>query len=298
MKKNHKSNFEDEINLLDIVKILFKEKIIILSFCFIGLVSSFFLSKTIFAPKSKSISIAVIEVEKISETPFNLLGFLIPTGQAEKIYDLYNNKFIDTVKSKKNFHDYFDVYGKELINIIDLSKNFLEYDKFLFEDYFNNKINNVSNTKTIAVYRFDFHSNEIDGKKFLDHYFEFTKRKVNSYIIDILKSNIDEYLIFLLNEYEISKNLEYNYPANEKDNMIFTIGKERLSSRINLIKSINERLGKNDLKFSNYFLIHKASSVIKNPSENNLQKHIYIGITIGFLLSLIIIFFKTEFKKL
>ena len=156
MKKIQKLDLEDQIDLIDIFKILYKKKLIILSFCFIGLLSSYLINSE-FVNKKPQISMSEIQIDRVPKSILLLPSFLLPNNKmpSDKFIDLYNKKFIDLVLSKKNLQFYFDTYGKELINIIDLDQKFFK-NNFFFTDYYQKQILQHSERDTKVVFRFYF----------------------------------------------------------------------------------------------------------------------------------------------
>lgn len=304
MKISRKSKIQDEIDLFNIVRILYKNKLLILSFCLISIVMSFFVSKSLHSPNQAD-SISEIKITKIPNDAFNLYEFALPgiyDGKSSTSINLYNNQFISLINSKENLIDYFDSYGKELINIVSLNEKFIKKDKIFFADYFFNKISKIDDINKVYISKFFFNNDDIDGQKFLNHYFNFTQKKTNSIVAKYLINIITDYLIFFENEKEIAKKLNLISPNLQNNNIIsekmyFIMGAESINSRINFLIFIKKKLGENELSISKYFNISKASNQPKLKLDLT-QKHMQVGFLIGFLLSLIVIFFKTNFKKL
>jgi LPS O-antigen subunit length determinant protein (WzzB/FepE family) len=302
MKISRKLNIQDEIDLFDIARTIYKNKFLILIFCLIGTVSSFFLSKAIYQIKPEY-SISEIKITKIPNGVFDIYENLIPNSSNVNI-NLYNDEFINLINSKENLADYFDSYGKELINIIGLNKKFIENDKIFFAGYFFDKISKIDEAKKVYLAKFIFDNNDIDGQKFLNHYFDFTIKRTNSYSAKYLINMINDYLIFSENQRELAKklnlvspDLQNNNIISEKDKMIYVMSLESINSRIDFLISMKKKLSENELLISKYFKISVASTPTKINSPNRIQMHMQIGFVISLLLSLIVIFLKTTIKS-
>jgi len=301
--KNHKSNIEEYIDLLQVVKLLYKEKILILSICLISLLSSFVISNILFTQKNKNYSTSDIKIQQIPLGTFDLYGFMIPKVSQSTNIQHYNKQFLNLIISEENLQNYYNFYGKELTNNIDLNKIFFENDEYYFVNYFFNRMSLVDNNDPLKLtYKLTYNDYDVDGQKFLNSYFNFTKKQVDVILSNYLTSMINDYLIYFENQYEIATiynsgklNLDINFHYDEKS--IFTLGKDILAKYRNLLYNTKNKIESNHLLISNYFKIEKSSKPKVVEIKNNLHRHLQFGLILGFLFSLMVIFLKTILKK-
>lgn len=303
MMKNHKSNIEEYIDLLQVVKLLYKEKILILSICLISLLSSFVISNILFTQKNENYSTSDIKIQQIPPGTFDLYGFMIPTVSQSSNIQHYNKQFLNLIISEENLQNYYNFYGKELTNNIDLNKIFFENDEYYFVNYFFNRMSLVNNNDPLKLtYKLTYNDYDVDGQKFLNSYFNFTKKQVDVILSNYLTSMINDYIIYFENQYEIATiynsgklNLDINFHYDEKS--IFTLGKDILAKYRNFLYNTKNKIESNHLLISNYFKIEKSSKPKVFEIKNNLLRHLQFGLILGFLFSLMVIFLKTILKK-
>lgn len=301
--KNHKSNIEEYIDLLQVVKLLYKEKILILSICLISLLSSFVISNILFTQKNENYSTSDIKIQQIPPGTFDLYGFMIPTVSQSSNIQHYNKQFLNLIISEENLQNYYNFYGKELTNNIDLNKIFFENDEYYFVNYFFNRMSLVNNNDPLKLtYKLTYNDYDVDGQKFLNSYFNFTKKQVDVILSNYLTSMINDYIIYFENQYEIATiynsgklNLDINFHYDEKS--IFTLGKDILAKYRNFLYNTKNKIESNHLLISNYFKIEKSSKPKVFEIKNNLLRHLQFGLILGFLFSLMVIFLKTILKK-
>ena len=300
MKKNNSYLAKDEIDLADLTKSLWREKILILSISIIcGLASYLYAS---FQPQE-------------FKTEIQLKN---PPTQIFDAYNLFNINFNNNNNNNKNniaeqfISDFkLNLFSLDNIeNFLDESREFDNFKGYLksrnisvkqyFIDY---KFGELKEKNIIILNKYSLnHSKELDGAIFLNKYVEFIKKKT---IVEF-KNNLKLTFASTINNHqealEIAKKIQLENPiiqipnqlqvVNEPEALFFK-GTKVISESLSYL---NKRLIKleND-KFDFNIIQQKPMTIATNSMSLNL--YFTIGLILGLFLSLGIILFKNILKN-
>ena len=273
MKKNKQTIQGDEIDLVDLIRQLFQEKVLIL---FISII--FGLLAFLYAySKNKNVEFK-IEGKLLSEPLLKINNKLnIPDFD----YHFTNFKNINTfLEQKENEH------FKQVLKLNNLSS----FDYFLNQKL---KILPIINKPNLNFqeYRFSFiYPKEIDGVSFIINYLEFTKKNKDFIDKKSLKKFYQEEIDNHLRALDISKKIEMSM-IYRGDDLSFK-GSIYLSEQINYLRKISSEIDNNEFLRIDY-LINKPVAI----GNKSLSTYFIIGLILGLLLSLLIIFCKKMYNK-
>jgi len=294
MKKNNAYLADDEINLEDLIKSLWKEKILILSISIIcGLLGFFYgLSK----PQE-------LRTEIILKNP---------PAQIFEPYILFNNNINNNNNNiAGQFISDFKLNFLSLDNVQNFIEESREFDNFkgylksrnisVVQLFNNNNFGEVIEKNMIIPNKYFINqSKELDGAIFFNKYAEFIKKKT----IAELKNNLKLTILNTINNHqealEIAKKIQLENPiikstgqlqvVNEPEPLFYKGTKVILQNLDNL----NKRLIKLENDQFNYNIILQKPLTLKNPT--NLRLYFVLGLILGSFLSLVIIYLKNILK--
>jgi len=294
MKKNNAYLADDEINLEDLIKSLWKEKILILSISIIcGLLGFFYgLSK----PQE-------LRTEIILKNP---------PAQIFEPYILFNNNINNNNNNiAGQFISDFKLNFLSLDNVQNFIEESREFDNFKgylksrnisVAQYFNHKFGEVTEKNVIIPNKYFLnYSKELDGAVFFNKYAEFIKKKT----IAELKNNLKLTILNTINNHqealEIAKKIQLENPIikttgqlplviNEPEPLFYK-GTKVISQNLD---NLNKRLIKLENDQFNYNIILQKALTLKHiPS---LRLYFVLGLILGSFLSLVIIYLKNILK--
>ena len=301
MKKNNTYLTKDEIDLRDLIKKLWKEKILILSVSIIcGLLGYFYaLLKT----QEFKAEITLKNPPTQIFEPYNLFNKNNNNNNNNNnnknnnnnniIAGQFNSDFTLNLLSLDNLQSFLEE-SKEFDNF----KGYLKSRNISAKEYFANKISEAKEKNIIIPNKYFLnHTKELDGATFLNKYVEFIKKKT---IVE-LKNNLKLTLLDTINHHEealeIAKKIELEYPIIKKleqgqvvtePDGLFYKGTKVLSENINHLKQRLKKL-END-QFDYNIILQKPITFPNNPKNSSL--HFALGLMLGLFLSLGIIYFK------
>jgi LPS O-antigen subunit length determinant protein (WzzB/FepE family) len=298
MKKNNSYIADDEIDLADIIKSLWKEKILILSISIIsGLLGYFYgLSK----PQELRTEITLKNPPRQIFEPYNLFHINFSSSNNNN-----NNNIAEQFISdfKLNLLSLDDVQ-----NFIEESREFDNFKGYLksrnisVKQYFiDDKFNEVKEKNIIIPNKyFLIHPKELDGAIFLNKYVEFIKKKT----IAEFKNNLKLTFLNTINNHqealEIAKKIQLENPLIKTKNeqqvvnepeAFFYKGTKVILENLNYL---DKRLIKLENDQFNYNIILQKSITLKNL--NNFPLYFVFGLILGLFLSLTIIYLKNVLK--
>ena len=293
MKKNNSYLADDEIYLADLIKSLWKEKILILSITIIcGLLGYFYgLSK----PQELRTEITLKNPPKQIFEPYNLFNI--------NDYDDNNivQQFVSDLKLNLLSLDNLQNFLEESTEF-DNFKGYLKSRNISAKQYFSYlKLTEVNETKLVIPNKYFLnHPKELDGAIFLNKYVEFIKKKT---IVE-LKNNLKLTLLNTINNHqealEIAKKIQLENPFIKNTTQqqvitepeaLFYKGTIVISENLNYL---NKQLIKLENYQFNYNIILQKALTLKNPI--NLPLYFALGLILGSFLSLVIIYLKNILK--
>ena len=278
MKKSNLIRQDDEIDILELLRKIWKDKIFIifisLLFTTIGYVYS------TLEPKKQKISILV------RETPFFLLDEYRQIFEKNTNFNFskeFNNEFANLLFLPDNLSHFVEQDDKnEKLKFYLKNKNIDTRDFFAQEyDY---TYSNESK-KNFFKYSLIFKDYLLEDN-FLKNYVIFTKKKTEI----LFRENLSKLIIYEIKKYnenlEIAKKIGY---ANPKDgNEIYSKGTEVLSYRISKLNEVLKKTQNLTLDYSPILQLYSQTSIF--PSSQ--FKFAGLGLVLGLLFSILIIFFR------
>jgi LPS O-antigen subunit length determinant protein (WzzB/FepE family) len=311
MAKNFLQQSSDEINFSKIIKNFWDEKILFLVVSVVSILIFYF---------------SAVLYEKISGKKYKIeFSINHPTSQ---LFSDFLEKFSDDFASDKSirfssanyiylsFINRLDSNITSLDNIdlfLEQSKDFIDFKVFLKEKKISPKMYFLSSKsglieikdKNSNIKKFIFiYPEQLDGKNFLINYFDFSKQKtfdefstdMKIYVRSKIKSSEDALLIAKSIGLKKPAIIEKSFNNNPKD--LFYIGTDALEARIK--------------EYREFLTIIDNSSLINNKKSLNELNilpfyeeyrgypnffYVLLGLLFGFILSSLIIFFKSFLKE-
>jgi LPS O-antigen subunit length determinant protein (WzzB/FepE family) len=226
MKKNNLYITEDEIDLGDLIKKLWREKILILSISIIcGLLGYLYAS---FKPEKFQIEFEIKNLPSQLFEPY--LGILLPNNNS------ISEQFISDFKSNLLSLDNLEIFVEESRDL-DTFKKYLKSRDISTKQYFATKLGEVSEKNKINSnrYFFVFEKKILDGNIFLNNYLEFTKKKNIIECKKILKAIIENRINYTQDALETAKLINLENPIFESK-FLFYKGTKVLSQIITIDK--------------------------------------------------------------
>jgi hypothetical protein len=282
MKKNKQTIQGDEIDLVDLIRQLFQEKVLIL---FISIIFGLLAFLHAYS-KNKNVEFKIegkFRSESLLETNNELI-------KSDFDYHFINFKNFNTFLEQKENEDF-----KQVLKLNNLSS----LDYFLDQKLKILPKINKSNLN-LQEYSFSFiYPKEIDGVSFIINYLEFTKKNKNfidrKHLKKIYQKEIDNHLRAL----DISKKIKIEMPmpmiyrSNDLTfNDLSFKGSIYLSEQINYLQKISSEIDNNEF-FRIDYLINKPVTI----GNKSLSMYFITGLILGLLLSLLIIFCKKIYIK-
>jgi hypothetical protein len=208
--------------------------------------------------------------------------------------------------SSVNLKNFIKKINKEKKNTLYI----LDHDSTFKNEFFENKIQNLLienkslRNKSIDnqyVFTFPIYFN---GELFLNNYLRFIEKKLSKELYLRLSILVDNQISMYKKNLEIAKLLNLEYPISiTGDNVViinqkiyksddfFYQGTKVLEYQINNLKllkdEISEKISKNVIDYK----------IITLPYNLNLYLYMMVGLVMGFILALIIIFFRVILNK-
>jgi LPS O-antigen subunit length determinant protein (WzzB/FepE family) len=292
MKKNNTYLTDDEINLGNVTKLLWTEKILISSISIIcGLLGYLYAS---FKPQ-------VLKTEiTIQKPPAELFELYNPTFNNNN--NNINERFISYFKSNFLSLDNLESFLEESRDF-DNFKRYLESKNIFVKNYFVDKIGEVKEKNLIIPNKyFLVFTKELDGVIFLNNYSEFTKKETVFELKKILELSIInkitnteralEYAKLINLENPILRSMNGSSQVVNDPEALFYKGSKILSQEIIYLKKLLTKLENEQFNFE----IKKDKAFIYNDKKKTLD-YFVAGLILGLCLSLGIIFFKSSLKN-
>jgi len=297
MKKNNTYLADYEFDLGDVIKSLWREKILILSISIIcGLAGYFYAS---FQPQEFKSEI------KFKKPPVQLFE-----PYFDKLYTPPNDKIYST-NIVEEFIAVFNSNFLSLDNLQTFTKESREFDNFKgylqsrnisAKKYFGDNISEVKEkNSTISNKYFLVFSKELDGDIFLNNYAEFIKKKTVFEIKKILQTSIENKIANLEFALEKAKLVNLEDPifktlshqmTNEPQDLLYK-GSKILSHEIIYFNRLLIKLENEQFDF-NIILDKPLITPVKKASN---LKYFALGIVLALFLSIVIIFFKDNLRN-
>jgi LPS O-antigen subunit length determinant protein (WzzB/FepE family) len=300
MKKNNPYITDDEIDLGDLVRILWREKILILSISIIfGLLGYLYAS---FEPEEFKIEIKIKNPPSQLFEPYTQV--FTNNSNSNSNSNNITGQFISDFKLKLLSLDNLEIFVEESRDL-DIFKKYLKSRNISTKQYFVKKLGEVKEKNIVIpnTYFFIFDKKILDGNIFLNNYVEYVNKKNIIEFKKNLKLTIENKInktddaiqtAKLINlEHPILKSLDtQNYVVNEPE-ALFYKGTKVLSQSIIIDKKLLQKL-END-QFNYNLILDKGTALEINTKYS--YSFFLIGLFIGFFLSCIIIFFKSALKN-
>lgn len=314
MKKNNTHLADDEIDLRDIIKSLWREKIITLSVSIIcGLVGYLY---TFFQPQEfkteiiiknppsqlfEPYSYAYNKTKLIYNNNYNLNNNNMNLNNNNMIVEQFISDFKIKFLSLDNLQNFIEESTE-----FDNFKGYLKSRNISAKKYFQNKIGEVKEKNLIIPNKyFLFFTKELDGDFFLNNYAHYIKKKT---VFD-LKRNLKLSIMNTQNLYENAlenaklinlenpilksmSNSNTSQVVNEPDDLFYK-GSKILSQEIINLKKILIKLENDQFNFE---------IVADKPLTSQVNKmlglqYFVIGLIFGLVFSIVKVFFRIQIKN-
>ena len=310
MKKNNIYLPDDEIDIVSIFRVLWKNKILILIVSFLFCISAY-----LYAYNSPLKYKEIIIIKDPEEKQFEILTKIYLKNSLHNFSDRKNNQRISSQFTQEISTKFKEEFDNNILNLDNLAhfveqskkfdnfKEFLKKENITIKEYFNyknfvtiNKKNDPLKKETILSVFMPYHKYD---NFFFDDYVEFIKNKT----VKNFKDNLNREIEYSIKLWDISLQLaeHANLESPSKNQSIFFDDTKFLLGT-SIIKKIIEDKKKLAAELANYQLnlnynpiIDKSNSIIFSKS---LTLYAFVGLVLGFFLSLIIIFIKNIKIKL
>jgi LPS O-antigen subunit length determinant protein (WzzB/FepE family) len=299
MKKNNPYITDDEINLADLVRTLWGEKILILSISIIcGLLGYLYAS---FKPEPK---VFKAEIKLQNPPPQLFLPYTqLFTNNNNNNNDSITRQFISDFQLNFLSLDNLETFVEESRDL-DTFKIYLKSRNISAKQYFEKKFGEQKENNIIIpnTYFLFFEKKILDGNIFLNNYVDYVKKKNIIEFKKNLKSMIENRINITEDALETAKLINLDNPIlkssdrnqviNEPEDLFYK-GTKVLGQRVIIDKKLLQKL-END-QFNYNPILEKAITL----KINTISSYAFfsIGLFIGFILSFIIIFFKSALKN-
>jgi len=298
MKKSSTYLVDDEIDLRELIKKLWKEKILILSISIIcGLLGYFY---------------ALLKPQEFKSE----ITLKNPPVQIFEPYNLFNNNFNNNNNNNNNnivgqFISDFKLNFLSLNNVENFLEESREFDNFKgylksrnisAKEYFTNKISEAKEKNIIIPNKYSLnHTKELNGAIFFNNYVQFVKKKTVLMTKKIFKLAIEDKIIIYDQALDKAKliNLENPILTSAQSHVIyepedlFYKGSKILSQDIIYLKRLLTKL-END-QFNYEIIIDKS---LNSPVKEMINlKYFVTGLIFGLLFSILIVFFRIQTAK-
>jgi LPS O-antigen subunit length determinant protein (WzzB/FepE family) len=308
MKKNNIYLPDDEIDIVSIFRVLWKNKILILIVSFLFCISAY-----LYAYNSPLKYKEIIIIKDPEEKQFEILTKIYLKNSLHNFSDRKNNQRISSQFTQEISTKFKEEFDNNILNLDNLAhfveqskkfdnfKEFLKKENITIKEYFNyknfvtiNKKNDALKKETILSVFMPYHKYD---NFFFDDYVEFIKNKT----VKNFKDNLNREIEYSIKLWDISLQLaeHANLESPTKNQSIFPDDTKFLLGT-SIIKKIIEDKKKLAAELANYQLnynpiIDKSNLIIFSKS---LTLYAFVGLVLGFFLSLIIIFIKNIKIKL
>jgi LPS O-antigen subunit length determinant protein (WzzB/FepE family) len=295
MKKNNPYIADNEIDLSDLIRMLWREKILILSISIIcGLLGYLYALFNINSEFKVQI--------KLQDPPFQLFeGYPVLNNNNNNILI---NQFVSNFKLNFLSLDNLQTFVEESRDL-DSFKKYLKSRNISTRQYFGNKLGEVKQDNKIIsnTYFFVFEKKILDGDIFIGKYVEYIKKKNIIEFKKNLKLTIENKINITEDAFEIAKIINLEYPILKSSDRLslviaepealFYQGTKVLSQSIIIYKKLLQNLEKNQFNFNP--ISDKGIITPINPMSSYF--YFLTGLFVGFFLFCIFALFKSALKN-
>lgn len=276
-----------KINLYFVFSLFLKHKIL----TFLSILFCFFLFFPFFFNNENNKQKNIVTVKVKSNVPQDII--LKIKSYNPNFY--FDDKHIhlalsEKINSSKNFLSYIhSENNKEFLKILEKynlnQQTYLHYNLSEVKDVFFNQY-------ILSVPK------EVDGLSFLNNYIIFSKELIVDQFYNDLRFIINEDIKKKNDALKIAKELKIDFPLVDlRDKEEFQKGQKVLIIEIGQLQLIEKSLSRQSLDWDPFLF----QAIQLEENKNNYKKYllaILLTLSLGFLLSLLVIFFKNDFKKI
>jgi capsular polysaccharide biosynthesis protein len=291
MVKSFFNKSPDQVNIFDLLIICWKDRILIITVLIVsivvGLIVSFFSYK-------KEMQQILFEIRYPVNAIFKFKDVTLEKYEIEKEKLEFISIFESNLNSLNNL-DSFVEQSKDL----DSFKNFLSKNKISSKEYFRTfRISSfadkygkkVAYANLLSKYVFTYPAELIEGDKFLTNYIEYTKKKT-----------LEEYSLSIkFAAQQECENIEkiFDSITNAEFFKFEKINDEFATTFINYsnCKTLSKNFDKFIFQINNYNFLNENVSVGTIVPSVPRYFYLVLSLLFGFFISIVIIFFKKNFK--
>ena len=303
MKKNNSYIADNEIDLSGLIKLLWREKILILSITIICGLAGY-----LYTPQYQNYKTEI----KFKDPSFSLFE---PYNYNNSINNSINNNNNNNNNNKTIYEEFISdfksnfLYLNNLQSFIEESREFDNFKEYLksrnisTSKYFANKIVEAKEKNLIISNKYSFFfTKELDGDIFINNYAEFIKKKTVFETKKKIKTLLENRIAILENDLEKSKLVNFEYPILKSMSQnqvlnepldLFYKGTKILAQEIYYLKKLLIKL--ENEQFDYEFISGKPLNSLINARTGYLN--FQLGLMLGLFLSLGIIFFKNILRN-
>lgn len=296
MKKNNIYLVDNEIDLRKIIKILWKEKILILSISLIFTILGYVYST--FQPKIYKTTITIRDIPPYLLEPYE--GLTTKSQLAIRFNDEFKfnllsiNTLAQFIEEDDKMYDFKNHLKEKNISVREYFQSVA--GKLKFEITIHKK-DDISKKYSIT------YSKQLVGESFLNHYVSFVQRKTTAMLKEELTQNILNDITTHQKHLEIAKKIGLEKPAgtmftfnnnivSNDTNVLFYQGTIVLSQKIIYLTDLLNKT--KNLTFNYSPILEQASMEVVISKYPEI--YIVIALLLGFFLSLVTIYFKQYLK--
>ena len=266
--KNKSFPYNDEINISDIFRRLYKEKFLILFFTIIFGLISFLIPNSSEHLKNKKVIFVITDKSDLLE------DYYLYLGSNDPLYN-FNIQFQSELLKFEN-----------MSNFINNDKDFEKFQKYFKQiksnprKYFGERFGQLTHQNKIIHNQYFFFQSEIYTNTFIKNYIDFVKKKtllqIKKFAQNDLKYKLNRNKAILK---KIGTNLDYQYL--------------NYNTEITELETLLKQL--ENLEIEDDVIYYMDNTDLLSTSPKLLKLNLLLGLIIGFFISLTIIFFKKNF---
>ena len=290
MKKNS-SHLDNELELSEILKIFWNEKILILAICFFFMVAGYMYGAI--QTKFYKTEITIVEVPSYS-FGLNQLDFFSQSSSTQHIAKAFNDDVKLYLNSSKTLVEFFESNNK-----ISNFKNYLKEKNISASNYFQGKLNSeFDKNKSLAKYSLTY-TKPLSGETFLNDYVAFVNQKAFKILkeksINITLANIDFYKqhLEIAEEIKLTNPILQSMVQGQEPQALFYKGTKVLSLNLDYLHKLLNYFENLTFVYDN--IIEDASGSILITKRPNF--FMTLAFVLGLFFSFFVIFLRSILQK-
>lgn len=285
---------DDQIDVAELIKTLWKDKILIVIICLIFTICSYLYGSSQSVLIKKNITLKDAEESLFHDIRLIQSNFILSNSDINNFNKIFKSNLMSLDKL---------ILFTEKNNEIDNFKSHIRKKNISLGEYFNKKLNieisqldyelKYSNTYNLSL----VYSDLLEGKKFLYDYIvfinEISKENYKKKLSDILLTDIK----IVKENLEISEGIQQKYPAISEEydgKPLYLQGTIVLANKLNNLEKNLEEIDNISINYDPFI----QTSVPPRIISKSLIFYLILGLVAGIFFSFFIIFLKFNLKNL